>query len=55
MQEAKKLVRKVSELSIAEGFAITGEWSAKLFRSEEGAEGMAAFREKRKPNWAPQD
>ncbi|MEM7018718.1 MAG: enoyl-CoA hydratase-related protein [Pseudomonadota bacterium] len=49
--EAKKLVRTVPELTIEEGFNITGDWSGRLFRSEEGAEGMAAFREKRKPSW----
>jgi methylglutaconyl-CoA hydratase len=49
--EAKKLVRTVPELSIEEGFKVTAEWSYKLFTSEEGMEGMAAFREKRKPNW----
>lgn len=51
VQEAKKLVRRVTELSIEEGFAETGSWSRSLFESEEGAEGMAAFREKRKPAW----
>lgn len=49
--EAKRLVRVVSELSIQDGFQATAEWSVRLFRSEEAAEGMAAFREKRKPNW----
>ena len=49
--EAKKLVRMVPELSIEEGFRITAEWSPKLFASEEGQEGMLAFREKRKPRW----
>lgn len=49
--EAKKLVRTVPELSVEEGFKVTADWSFKLFTSEEGAEGMAAFREKRKPNW----
>ena len=49
--EAKKLVRRVPFLSREDGFAETVPWSAKLFASEEGAEGMAAFREKRKPNW----
>ncbi|MBW2368600.1 MAG: enoyl-CoA hydratase/isomerase family protein [Deltaproteobacteria bacterium] len=49
--EAKKLVRMVPELSIEEGFKITAEWSPKLFASEEGQEGMRAFREKRKPRW----
>lgn len=50
--EAKKLVRQVPEVGIQEGFELTGSWSGKLFQSEEGAEGMAAFREKRKPSWA---
>ena len=51
VQEAKKLVRRVSQLTIEEGFAETGPWSRSLFESEEGQEGMAAFREKRKPDW----
>ena len=51
IQEAKKLVRRVSQLSIEEGFAETGPWSRSLFESEEGQEGMAAFREKRRPDW----
>jgi methylglutaconyl-CoA hydratase len=51
IQECKKLVRRVSELSIKEGFAETGAWSRRLFESDEGAEGIAAFREKRKPKW----
>ena len=55
VQECKKLVRRVRELSIADGFNETGEWSKRLFQSEEGAEGMAAFREKRKPNWVNQE
>ena len=51
VQECKKLARRVTELSRKEGFKETAEWSARMFRSDEGAEGMAAFREKRKPNW----
>ena len=51
VSECKKLVRRVSELSMAEGFAETAPWSAQMFRSPEGQEGMAAVREKRKPNW----
>jgi methylglutaconyl-CoA hydratase len=50
--EAKRLVRTVSELSVEEGFEATTEWSMRLFRSDEATEGMAAFREKRKPSWA---
>ncbi len=49
--ECKKLVRRVPELSIAEGFHETTTWSARLFNSDEAAEGMAAFREKRPPAW----
>ena len=51
VQECKKLVRRVRELNIRDGFNETGEWSKRLFQSEEGAEGMSAFREKRKPTW----
>lgn len=49
--EAKRLVQEVPEIGIEEGFALTGPWSTRLFQSEEGAEGIAAFREKRQPNW----
>ena len=51
VQECKKLARRVPQLSIEEGFKETAEWSARMFRSVEGAEGMASFREKRKPSW----
>lgn len=50
--ECKKLVRRVQELSIEAGFKETSDWSARLFKSEEGTEGITAFREKRKPSWA---
>lgn len=53
--QCKKLVRRVPQLSMEEGFAETAEWSVRMFKSEEGAEGMAAFREKRKASWIPQD
>lgn len=49
--ECKKLVRRIPQLSMSEAFEEAGTWSMKLFQSEEGAEGMAAFREKRKPSW----
>jgi methylglutaconyl-CoA hydratase len=49
--ECKKLVRAVPERSLQEGFELTGAWSLRMFQSEEAAEGMAAFREKRKPRW----
>lgn len=50
--ECKKLVRAVPELSLREGFELTQAWSRRMFQAEEAAEGMAAFREKRKPSWA---
>ncbi len=53
--ECKKLVRAVPNWSREEAFAKTADWSGRMFRSEEGAEGMAAFREKRKASWIPQD
>lgn len=53
--ECKKLVRRVQQLSLEEGFKETAEWSGRMFRSEEGAEGMAAFREKRKASWIIDD
>lgn len=53
--ECKKLVRRVPKLSVEEGFRETAEWSSRMFRSEEAAEGMAAFREKRKPAWVVGD
>ncbi len=49
--EAKKLVRRVPQLTREDGFAETAPWSARLFASKEGAEGMAAFREKRNAKW----
>lgn len=52
VQECKRLVRRVQEMtSTQEAFEQTGEWSGRMFRSDEAAEGMAAFREKRKPSW----
>jgi methylglutaconyl-CoA hydratase len=49
--ECKKLVRRVQQLNVDEGFAEMAVWSRSMFVSPEGQEGMAAFREKRKPSW----
>ena len=49
--ECKRLVREVPQMPVADAFAKTGPWSASLFQGPEGEEGMAAFREKRKPAW----
>jgi methylglutaconyl-CoA hydratase len=50
---AKRLVFDVPGWDRAEGFARATEISTGLFGSEEAAEGMAAFREKRPPSWMP--
>ena len=49
--ECKKLVRSIAQLPPDEGFRVAGDWSSRLFHSDEAAEGMAAFREKRDPAW----
>lgn len=53
--ECKKLVQKMPTLSREDGFKLAGEWSLRMFRSAEAAEGMTAFREKRKPDWVGGD
>jgi methylglutaconyl-CoA hydratase len=50
--EAKRLVRMIPRLSMDDGFAYAAEKIAGLFASEEAAEGMSAFVQKRKPKWA---
>ena len=49
--ECKKLVRRIPTLSVEDGFEVATEWSSRMFASEEAAEGMAAFREKRDAAW----
>jgi len=44
-------LRRIPQLARDEAFAEAQEWSVSMFRAEEGAEGMAAFREKRKTSW----
>lgn len=53
--EAKRLVYEIPTLSAEEAFRVTAARSAALFGSEEAAEGMAAFLEKRRPSWAPEE
>ena len=47
----KELVRAMPGGSPREDFERMARWSERTFRSAEGREGMAAFREKRKPRW----
>ena len=49
--ECKKLVRRIPTLPRDAAFAEATTWSTRMFLSAEASEGMAAFREKRKPNW----
>ena len=51
VREAKRLVRRIPELSTADAFKEAATWSLSMFQAEEGVEGMTAFREKRKPSW----
>lgn len=50
---AKRLIFDVPGLERAEAFSRTAQISRDLFASDEAAEGMAAFREKRSPSWFP--
>ena len=52
---AKRLVNEVPTMSVADAFAWTSRYSAELFASEEAAEGMRAFLEKRDAAWLPHD
>ena len=52
--ECKRLVRRMSELSVDDGFREALPWSKKMFDAPEGLEGMAAFKEKRLPKWVKQ-
>lgn len=53
--QAKQLVYEIPQLSVDEAFRVTAERSAALFGSDEAAEGMAAFLEKRRPSWVPEE
>lgn len=50
---AKDLVYRVPDMDRTEAFAWTAKRSAELFASEEAAEGVAAFRKRERPSWAP--
>lgn len=52
MTQCKKLIFNVANtLSLEEAYDYTAKMIADLRSSDEGQEGMAAFLEKRKPNW----
>lgn len=52
---AKRLLERIPALGFDEALEWAGSLSAELFASEEAAEGMAAYLEKRPPRWAPGD
>ncbi|MHC1708622.1 MAG: enoyl-CoA hydratase-related protein [Bacteroidales bacterium] len=52
MEQCKRLIHEVTNtLSLKEALTYTAEMIAQIRASKEGQEGMAAFLEKRKPNW----
>jgi methylglutaconyl-CoA hydratase len=52
LAECKKLVRAAMEQKpLDEQLATMETWSKRMFQAADGQEGMAAFREKRKPKW----
>jgi methylglutaconyl-CoA hydratase len=55
LRAAKELIRRVPGMGRADAFEWTAGLSASLFRSDEAAEGIAAFRDKRPASWVPSD
>jgi methylglutaconyl-CoA hydratase len=49
----KRMVRAVADMSLEDAGPYTAELIARLRMSPEGQEGMAAFLERRTPNWVP--
>jgi methylglutaconyl-CoA hydratase len=50
---SKDLIRRVPHMTRSDAFAWTSLRSRELFQSEEAAEGIASFNEKRDPRWVP--
>lgn len=53
LAEAKRLVDKVSDLTLEEALPYTADTLARVRASEEAREGVSAFLEKRRARWAP--
>lgn len=51
---SKQLIAKVPDMPRADAFEWTAQFSASLFKSDEAAAGMAAFRDKTVAPWVPQ-
>jgi len=50
---SKQLLTRLPTMEFDDGLAWAAELSAQLFAGPEAAEGMAAYLEKRRPDWAP--
>ena len=50
---SKQLVRDIPSMGFGDAMAWTGRFSASLFESPEGQEGMKAYLNKTKPSWIP--
>jgi methylglutaconyl-CoA hydratase len=55
LRETKRLVREVPRLSERDAFRYATQKSIEMFSSDEAAEGMAAFAEKRPPRWVAEE
>lgn len=53
LRQTKEVLRRVPVMERGEAFAWTEQLSAAAFSSDEAAEGMAAFVQRRPPAWAP--
>ncbi len=51
---SKQLVRDIPSMGFGDAMAWTGKFSASLFESPEGQEGMKAYLSKTKPSWVPE-
>ena len=51
VRAVKECVHKNLRLPLKEAFELELDYSAKVFMTEDAQEGLAAFREKRKPEW----
>jgi methylglutaconyl-CoA hydratase len=55
LAETKRLIREVPGLPVAQAFERMAALSARLFASDEARRGMAAFADRRAPDWARRD
>ena len=52
---AKKLVNEIPRMTQEDAFPWAADFSAELFASDEAAEGMEAFLQRRNASWVPED